>query len=70
MSETEIQTERLHLRPVTPQDSGPFTEAVLLGNLAIRLGKRIEWDGPNLRATNAPEAEALIRRSYRKGWEI
>lgn len=28
MSETEIQTERLHLRPVTPQDSGPFTEAV------------------------------------------
>lgn len=28
MSETEIQTERLRLRPVTPQDSGPFTEAV------------------------------------------
>lgn len=28
MSETEIRTERLHLRPVTPQDSGPFTQAV------------------------------------------
>jgi len=50
--------------------SGPFTETVLLGNLAIRLGKRIEWDGPNLKATNAPEAAALVRRAYRKGWEI
>ncbi len=49
--------------------SGPFTETVLLGNLAVRLGKRIEWDGPNLRATNAPEAAPLIRRPYRKGWE-
>ncbi len=50
--------------------SGPLTEFVLLGNLAIRLGKKIEWDGPNLKATNAPEAEELIRREYRKGWEL
>ncbi|MFP6872492.1 MAG: Gfo/Idh/MocA family oxidoreductase, partial [Verrucomicrobiales bacterium] len=50
--------------------SGPFTETVLLGNLAIRLGKQIDWDGPNLKATNAPEAAPLIKRDYRKGWEI
>ena len=50
--------------------SGPFTETVLLGNLAVRLGKKIDWDGPNLKATNAPEADALIRREYRMGWEI
>ena len=50
--------------------SGPFTETVLLGNLAIRLGKKIEWDGPKLKATNAPEADALIRREYRMGWEV
>jgi len=50
--------------------SGPFTETVLLGNLAVRLGKKIKWDGKNLAATNAPEAAALIRRAYRKGWEI
>ena len=50
--------------------SGLFTETVLLGNLAVRLGKRIEWDGPNLKAKNAPEAAALVRREYRKGWEI
>lgn len=51
-------------------NSGPFAETVLLGNLAIRLGKPIEWDGPNMKATNAPEADELIQRPYRKGWEL
>jgi predicted dehydrogenase len=50
--------------------SGPLTEMVLLGNLAVRLGKRIEWDAQSLKATNAPEADQLIRRPYRKGWEL
>ncbi len=50
--------------------SGPFVEALLVGNLATRLQKRIEWDAANMRATNAPEAEGLIRKSYRKGFEI
>ncbi len=48
--------------------SGPFTEALLVGNLATRLQKRIEWDSAAMRATNAPEAEALIRKQYRKGF--
>jgi hypothetical protein len=50
--------------------SGPFTETVLLGNLAVRLGEKIEWDSANLQATNAPEAAPLIKREYRKGWEV
>jgi hypothetical protein len=50
--------------------AGPFTEMILAGNLAIRLGKRIEWDGPTMRATNAGEADTLIRPEYRKGWEL
>ena len=50
--------------------SGPFVEALLVGNLATRLQKRIEWDGANMRATNAPEAEPLIHKTYRKGFEI
>lgn len=50
--------------------SGPFTETVLLGNLALRLGKKIDWDGGKLVARNAPEAAALVRRPYRKGWEL
>jgi len=48
--------------------AGLMTEAALTGNLAIRFGKRIEWDGPNMKATNCPEADALIRRTYRPGW--
>jgi hypothetical protein len=41
---------------------------VLLGNLAVRLGKKIEWDAGALKATNAPEADELVRRPYREGW--
>ncbi len=50
--------------------SGPLTETVLLGNLAIRADKKIEWDGKNLCATNAPETEQYIRREYRSGWTL
>jgi len=48
--------------------AGPLAEAVLAGNLAIRFGKRIEWDGPAMAAKNCPEAAGLIHREYRKGW--
>ena len=37
--------------------SGPFTEALLVGNLALRLQKRIEWDAADMKAPNAPEAD-------------
>ncbi|MDX9867488.1 MAG: Gfo/Idh/MocA family oxidoreductase [Kiritimatiellia bacterium] len=50
--------------------SAPFTEALLVGVLPIRLGRRIEWDAAAMRAKNAPEAEALIRKPYRKGFGL
>jgi predicted dehydrogenase len=50
--------------------SGPLTETVLLGNVAIRLRKKIYWDANNLRCANAPEADEFIRREYRKGWTL
>ena len=50
--------------------SGPFTEAVLLGNVALRLGRGFAWDGGRLEATDAPEAAPLVRRKYRSGWEV
>jgi predicted dehydrogenase len=50
--------------------SGALTEAVLLGNVAYRLGKALDWDASRLRATNAPEADALIRKPYRDGWGL
>jgi predicted dehydrogenase len=57
--------------------AGPLAETVLLGNVALRRSlretlatKRLLWDGPNLRFTNAPEANQYIHREYRKGWEL
>ncbi len=50
--------------------SGPFTEALLVGNLAVRLQKRVEWDSAAMKATNAPEADALIHKVYRSGFGI
>lgn len=50
--------------------SGPFTETVLIGIPAFRTGKKLEWDGPNMKATNCPEADQYIKREYRKGWEV
>jgi hypothetical protein len=47
-----------------------LTEIILLGCVAMRTGKKLEWDGPNMRATNAPEADLYIKRDNRKGWSI
>jgi predicted dehydrogenase len=50
--------------------SGALTEAALLCNVALRTDTRLEWDAENLRATNCPAADALIRRDYRDGWPL
>jgi predicted dehydrogenase len=48
-----------------------LTETILLGNVAMRArGAKLEWDGPNLRFTNAPQANQFLTKEYRKGWEI
>jgi predicted dehydrogenase len=50
--------------------SGALTEAVLLGTVAYRSGRRIEWDAVNLKVKNAPEAQQLVHKEYRKGWTL
>jgi len=50
--------------------SGPLTETVLLGTVAHRAGKKIQWDAENMRVTNCPEANLNIRREYRQGWTV
>lgn len=47
----------------------PFTEIVLLGNLAVLTGTRVEWDGANARARNV-DVSHLVKRRYRPGWEV
>jgi predicted dehydrogenase len=50
--------------------SGPFTEALLVGNLAVRLGKRVEWDAKAMRSPNCPEADNYITKFYRNGYNL
>jgi len=50
--------------------SGALTEAVLLGNVAYRVGKKLQWDIVNLKAANCAKAEPYVRRRYREGWTL
>jgi len=50
--------------------SGWLTEANHLGNVASRVGKKLEWDAEGMRATNAPEAEPFLSRTHRGGWKL
>ncbi len=51
--------------------SGPMSEAVILGTVAIRTpGVKLAWDAQALKITNSTAADALLRRSYREGWKI
>ena len=49
-----------------------LTEIILLGCIALRVGegRRMEWDGPNMKSPNIPEAAHFVRRQYRHGWGV
>ena len=49
-----------------------LTEIILLGCVALRVGEgyRMEWDGPNTKSPNLPQAASFLKRENRKGWEI
>lgn len=48
--------------------SGPLTETVLLGNLAVWSGKKVEWDAKNMKARGAAGLESIVRREYRQDY--
>lgn len=50
--------------------AGPVTETILLGAVALRAGKKVEYDTMNMKITNVPEANKYLVREYRKGWEM
>lgn len=66
--------------------AGPFTEAVLMGNLALRSytlskkndqgnntypgRKKLLWDAKNMKITNFDEANEFVKRKYRNGWSL
>ena len=50
--------------------AGPLTEMVLVGNLSVRTGERIEWDAEKMKVLNHHEAQKYVKRERRKGWEL
>ena len=50
--------------------SGNMIEQLLLGLVAYRVGKKLDYDGAAGRVTNSPEANELLRRQYRPGWTL
>ena len=51
--------------------AGPLTEFILLGNIAILgQGKKLEWDGPGMKFTNAPDFNKHLKREYRTPWTL
>jgi predicted dehydrogenase len=50
--------------------SGTLIEQMLLGLVAYRVGKKIDYDGTNGRVTNSSEGNDLLGRQYRRGWTL
>ena len=50
--------------------AGRLTETMILGNIALRAGEKIEWDAKQMKVTNVPSANKFVTRDYRKGFEV
>jgi hypothetical protein len=50
--------------------SGSMMEQMLLGLVAHRAGKRLEYDPVTGRVTNAPEVNDYLKKPYRQGWTL
>ncbi len=60
-------------RPATSnfEYSGPLSETILMGNLAVRFPDReLQWNGAAMEVTNDKDANAYVRREYREGWRL
>jgi predicted dehydrogenase len=52
------------------ENAYPFAETILLGTIALRVNKKLRWDAAQFAFTNSKEANALIARKNRPGWEL
>ena len=47
-----------------------LTETMILGNLALKAGSKVEWDAKNQKVTNHPSANRFVSREYRAGYSV
>jgi len=50
--------------------AGPITDAVNLGTVALRAGRKVLFDSAAVKITNLAAANQYLYREYRKGWEL
>ena len=50
--------------------AGSLTEVILVGNIALRMGEKLQWDGPNMKFTNNDTANEYVQSPYRQGWTL
>jgi len=50
--------------------AGTVTETINLAAVALRAGKKVEYDSKNMKITNDEAANRYLTRDYRKGWEL
>ncbi len=68
---TRAIREKGHTPSANFDYGGPLTELALLGNIAYRfLDQELQWDGPNAKFTNCPEANPFVNPPYREGWTL
>ncbi|MBN2329719.1 MAG: Gfo/Idh/MocA family oxidoreductase [Candidatus Omnitrophica bacterium] len=48
----------------------PFSEAIALGNIALRVPQKLQWDSEKKTFTNNADAAKFLHRTYRPGWEL
>ena len=73
--EAELEQWVRACRGTTPSDASftnvaAISETILIGTIALRVEKKLRWDGAAGRFIDAPEADALATRAYRTGWEL
>ncbi len=51
-------------------NAAAITDTVNLGTVALRAGRKVQFDSKNMKITNAPEANKYLYRDYREGWEL
>ncbi|MBN2476030.1 MAG: Gfo/Idh/MocA family oxidoreductase [Pirellulales bacterium] len=65
-----LQALRGEPSPGSFLNAGSITDAVNLGAVALRAGRRVVFDSQKMAITNAPDANRYLYREYRKGWEL
>jgi len=62
---------RTRQRPVTDVEVGHYATATPhLGNISLRVGRKVRWDAANERIIDDPEANELVSKPYRKPWKL